>query len=566
MLSTRSRQTDSGQKPLRVHTFRPRSRVGALWVRNVTIGVTLLGVGLGACHALSSDLSGADKVRVVLAETLAGGAIGLVAGLGGSLLYAGIGGRPGAALGLAGAAILGAGGWRGVLPHAGNVPSAITTGAQNALGYIPTSPILYAPVFFDSSIKEETLPEAPVWNGPWNDRVLFLGMNPASVRTAVAQMSRQASVSPYTDSGLPDHVKVNGKWMELGSSYGIAAFVKTLGLPDKNAAGVRRALTICETGARDELGQLAQVWARGEKGAFIPSRMVLAGHSNGDGVWGDDNGSLRLGPLLQLSRALPHASCQIEDAFVTGCYSGGEVTMDQYLLIFPRAKTIWAYDAQAPGVDNGATVDQAGWEVATRGRRSNYVPSKSASAGRYLAIWSATTGYHAQKPPLNLAQLKGKVQWMDEHFASPAMSGEEFAFDGGYKIPIRITDPHTGLVREYYSWLVRLTQNKGLPEDERAVWTDKKQQIIRLLYWNATVAPRFAQKYHAQIQSGYREVGLPAPDFALLGRAQTVKAVDQYIARLDKKPNASAQAQNLASLLSRGVKDLDPSVIPDGWV
>jgi len=438
--------------------------------------------------------------------------------------------------------------------------------AQSALGYVATSPVLYAPVFYDSSIKEEAPPEAPPWNGPWNDRVLFLGMNPPSVRTATRQMSRHATLSVITDSGLPDHVKVNGKWMELDSSYGIAAFVKTLHLPPKNAAGVRRALALCETGARDELGQLAMVWARGEKGGLIPSRMVLAGHSNGDGVWGDDNGSLRLGPLLVLSRALPHATCQVEDAFVTGCYSGGEVTMDQYLLIFPRAKTIWAYDAQAPGVDNGATVDQAGWELATRGRRSDYVPSSSASNGKYMAIWSATTGYHAQKPPLGLAGLRGKVQWMDEHFATPALKGDDFAYDGGYRIPIRITDPHTGLIRQYYSWLVRLTQNKALPEDERAVWTDKKQQTIRLLYWGATVSPRFERTYRAQIESGYREMGLPVPDFATLDRTGAVRSVDSYLARLDKTPNASASAQNLASLLQRGVKDLDPSVIPDGWV
>jgi len=438
--------------------------------------------------------------------------------------------------------------------------------ARSALGYVPTSPVLYAPVFYDSSIKEEAPPEAPPWNGPWNDRVLFLGMNPPSVRTAVAQMRKRAQVEVITDSGLPDHVKVNGHWMELDSSYGIAAFVKTLGLPQKNAAGVRRALALCETGARDELGQLAMVWARGEKGGLIPSRMVLAGHSNGDGVWGDDNGSLRLGPLLVLSRALPHATCQVEDAFVTGCYSGGEVTMDQYLLIFPRAKTIWAYDAQAPGVDNGATVDQAGWELATRGRRSDYVPSSSASNGKYMAIWSVTTGYHAQKPPLGLAGLRGKVQWMDEHFATPALKGDDFAYDGGYRIPIRITDPHTGLVRQYYSWLVRLTQTPALPEDERAVWTDKKQQTIRLLYWGATVSPRFERTYRAQIESGYRELGLPVPDFATLDRAGAVRSVDSYLARLDKTPNASASAQNLASLLQRGVKDLDPSVIPDGWV
>ncbi len=443
--------------------------------------------------------------------------------------------------------------------------ASLKVGARDALGYIPTS-TLFVPVFYDSTIHEETLPEAPPFHGPWNDRVLFLGMNPSSVRTATRQMRKHAELEVITDSGLPDHVKVGGKWMELGSSYGIAAFVKTLGLPPKNAAGVRRALAICETGARDELGQLAMVWARGEKGAHIPSRMVLAGHSNGDGVWGDDNGSLRLGPLLQLSRALPHATCQIEDAFVTGCYSGGEVTMDQYLLIFPRAKTIWAYDAQAPGVDNGATVDQAGWEAATRGRNSSYIPSTSASAGKYLAIWSVTTGYHARKPPLNLAQLRGKVQWMDEHFGTPALAGQDWAFDGGYRIPIRITDPHTGLVRQYYSWLVRLTQNKKLDDDERGLWNDKKQQTIRLLYWGTSVAPRFGRIYGAQIRAGYADLGLSAPDFAHADRAEAVRAVNEYLARLAKTPRASTRAQNVGSLLQRGVKDLDPSVIPDGWV
>ncbi|RYX82304.1 hypothetical protein EON83_20135 [bacterium] len=558
------------ERPLRVHTFRPRTRVTTRWARNVTIGTTLVGAGLGAASAMTTRTTADGKKQTqatptaIVRGTLAGGALGFGAGLSGSLLYAFFGGPIGAVAGIAGAGALAFGGFR-LGSQFTAVPSVLKSSAQSALGYVPASP-LYVPVFYDATVKEEAPPVAPEWNGPWNDRVLFLGMNPSSVVKAVGQMKRHADVTPIKDSGLPDHVKVNGKWMELGSSYGIAAFVKTLGLNEKSAAGVRRALTLCETGARDELGQLAQVWAKGEKGARIPSRMVLAGHSNGDGVWGDDNGSLRLGPLLQLSRALPHATSQIEDAFVTGCYSGGEVTMDQYLLIFPRAKTIWAYDAQAPGVDNGATIDQGGWEEATRGRNASYVPGKSASTGKYMAIWSAKTGYHARKPPLNLVQLRGKVQWMDEHFATPALKGEDSTWDGYYRIPIRITDPHTGLVRQYYSWLVRLTQNKGLSEDERAVWTDKKQQTIRLLYFNSTVAPRFARTYAKEISGGYRELVLPVPDFASLSRAGAVKSADAYLAKLDKTPHASTNAQNLATLLQRGVKDLDPSVIPDGWV
>ena len=44
-----------------------------------------------------------------------------------------------------------------------------------------------------------------------------------------------------------------------------------------------------------------------------------------------------------------HAASQVEDAFVTGCYSGGEVTMEQYRLILPQVKTIWASQGATPG-------------------------------------------------------------------------------------------------------------------------------------------------------------------------------------------------------------------------
>ena len=332
-------------------------------------------------------------------------------------------------------------------------------------------------------------------------------------------------------------------------------------------AGVVRAMNMCEKEAKDELGELAKTWAAGEKGAKIPSRIVLAGHSNGDGVWGDNNGSLRLGPLLELSRALPHASAQIEDAFVTGCYGGGEVTMDQYLLIFPRAKTIWAYDAQAPGVDNGAKLDQGGWEKATRGRAYNFEDSKSASLGKTMAVWNYKTGYHAATPPLDVNDLRGKVQWMEEHFYQLAFKGQDYTFDSdGFKIPIRITDPHTGPVRQYYSWLVRLTQHKELPEDERAFWNEKKNQAIRLLYFSDTVTPAFAKHFGKQLATGYAKMGLQVPNFARMSRGAALKEINAFEAKLRKNPSAPSDSQQVGVLLERGLKELDPNLIPDGWV
>jgi hypothetical protein len=416
MLSSRSDRTHGGKK-LAVEVSYPRGYVISKLVRQLTWKGALVGGLLGFSHAAWMHSSGQRPergdaaMRAVAGETAIFALSGATAGLTGSLAYALVGGPVGATAGVAGAALVG-GSTFAALPGMAAMPGQIGAKTQAALGYTaPGEAPSFQTVTLENDIQEDAPPPAPQFAGPWNDRIVFLGMNPGPTRKATGLMSRRADVSAIFPSSYQDQIRVGSRLFDLRSKNGVSAFVGTLGLPSKAAAGVKRAFAICEKGARDELAGLAQIWARGEKGAKIPSRLVLAGHSNGDGVWGDDNGSLRLGPLLELSRALPHATSQIEDAFVTGCYSGGEVTMDQYLLIFPRAKTIWAYEAQAPGVDNGATIDQAGWEVATRGRNAKYVPQTSAAAGKKLAVWSAQSGYHATKPPLTLGELRGKVQF-----------------------------------------------------------------------------------------------------------------------------------------------------------
>ena len=587
MLSSRNDRTHSGHK-LSVGVAYPKRHILRNLVRGLTFKSAVLGAVLGFGHAVffSSQLGDLTAMQLAL-ETGLGAFIGAAAGLAGSLAYAFIGGAPGAALGLLGAGLIGSSSFA-AFPSLAAMPRALTPAESGVteVADLSTSPELtslststdlgfvepgkkgnaYTPVLSDDTIKEAAPPAAPLYQGPFNDRVVYLGMNLDSTRSATRQMSRHAQVTVISDDGPQDRVRNGDKIYDLRQKNGIQAFAASLGLDKTQQAGVVRALTMCEKNAKDELAGLAKVWAAGEKGARIPSRLVLAGHSNGDGVWGDNNGSLRLGPLLELSRALPDATAQIEDAFVTGCYSGGEVTMDQYLLIFPRAKTIWAYDAQAPGVDNGATLDQAGWEEATRGRQHKTLNRASASAGKNMAVWNYDSGYHAATGKLDLNALRGKVQWMEEYFYRPALKGEDFAYDGEQRIPIRITDPHTGLIRQYYSWLVRLTQHKNLPEDERAFWNEKKNQAIRLLYFSDTVAPAFEKNYHQQIAQGYAKMGLPAPDYARLSRAAALKAIASFNAKLQENPDAPADSQQLGVLLERGLGELDPSLIPDGWV
>jgi hypothetical protein len=239
--------------------------------------------------------------------------------------------------------------------------------------------------------------------------------------------------------------------------------------------------------------------------------------------------------------------------------------MDQYLLIFPRAKSIWAYEHQAPGVGNGAENDQRLWETDTRNGRAEFADLTSPT-GKKFAMWVNGT-YKAEKQYLTVDELRGKVEWMESHFFDAAFEGEDKTKDdAGYYIPLRVDDPHTGLVREYYSWLVRLTQNKKLPEEERPRWVAKKHQAIRLLYYKETVAPRFTAHYHHEIVVGYQKMGMTAPDYSKLDRKTALAAIRTFVAKVHAQKNPPAESADLADLLEKGLENLNPTVILDGYV
>ncbi len=405
------------------------------------------------------------------------------------------------------------------------------------------------------------------FTGPYNDRVLLLGMNTDASTSEYHRLKKLTDISLIVDSGSQDRISYNKRRYDLRSDAGIDNFVRSLGLPKETTVRTAGSLKACDSMARDELAQLVIWWARAEKGqAVLPSRLMLGGHSNGDGVWGDNNGSLRLGPLLKLAEAMPRAACQIEDLLVTGCYTGGELTMEQYRYVFPQVKTIWAYENQAPGADNGAMLHQLGWINATRGRSVGLTRDIAQWDKKKIAIWTKSRGYDAWQAPLDTNALRGKVQWLQQNAFYPAFNGLPTTEIDGFKVPIEISDPHTGLVRQYYGWLVRLTQRKDLPDDERARWIANKHQTIRLLYFNETVAPRFMREYGVDIRKGYAAMGMNAPDYSTLRRGAALQQIKQFAYKVKGAPKANADAVKALGLLKRGLWNLDPKVIPDGWV
>ncbi|MDC3958314.1 LysM peptidoglycan-binding domain-containing protein [Polyangium jinanense] len=397
--------------------------------------------------------------------------------------------------------------------------------------------------------------EIPTEGGP-NDRILFVGMNPGAVVEHRALASTGVDVVPVLDSPEgDDRLRVAGVVHDLSTEEGALGFARTLSMSPDQTAAIARVLIDAPPDARDELGRMAEVWAEAEKGRSIPARLVLSGHSVGAGVWGDENGTLTLDAIGELATAMPRAARAIEDVHVSGCYSGGRYALLRLQAIFPHVATIWAYAGSAPGAESGATTHEALWERATRGRAETIDRSiaEDTRKGENVVVWSRVTGLDDGNSARPLESLR-----IDLAYFEPLQA----LYDSGDLV---VDDPQSGQLRDYYDALHALLAHPDVPADERAALSARRDHTVRLLYYRRTVAPRFAAHHAEVIRDGYRSLGLPAVDYSVLSRRDALAQIEAFSSRA-RAAGAPEAAVVLANLLERGLRDLDPAVIPDGWV
>lgn len=395
-----------------------------------------------------------------------------------------------------------------------------------------------------------------------NNDVLMVGMNEHAKDEAAALRKRGVNVTFIGDSFAgDDKVKVKDaagrqRTYDLSTDQGITDFTMSLGLPGEQTQKIANVLHNAGADARDEIGMLAREFAKAEKGGTIPSRLVLSGHNVGSGVWGDNNGKVSWDLLGQLTDAMPRAARQIEDLHLSACYSGGQPAMERYRAMFPNAKTIWAYAGSAPGSWSGAMTHQARWDAATRGSRDelNRAIADGSRKGENVAVWSAKLGYVDGKEPTPLADVRSDFESRAASYAR-FQSGDETQ-----------ANTQSGPLRDYYNTLQRLLQHPELPAAERPNLEATRDRTIRLIYYSATVAPKFQQCYGDQINEGFRAVGMTPPNFSTLSRKDAlaqIAAFEQKLASTNPQPEL---ARRLLPLLTEGLRDLNPSRIPDGWV
>ncbi|MCK6544690.1 hypothetical protein L6R52_02395 [Myxococcota bacterium] len=389
--------------------------------------------------------------------------------------------------------------------------------------------------------------------------IVYVGMN-VDARHEVENLRGavgKAGVTFIEKGAKPDVVNVGDASYDLASPEGRTAFAAKLGLVGDRAAALEQVLLDAGDNGRDELGQLARVFAQAERGERNIERIVFSGHSVGSSVWGDDNGTLAWTTVGALTTIFPRAAGQVQDLLIAACYSGGEDTMDQYRAMFPNVKTIWAYDGSAPGSVSGAVPHILRWERGTRGTsidNLNRDAAKGTRKGENVAVWTESKGYANGQEPLPLETVM-ETYTTSKPAVERARTGE-----------LVVENPQTGELREHYNHIQRLLGRKDLTPEQRTELKGERDFVIRLLFFK-NVSHFFSLTHKSAITAGYQAVGLQAPDFSKLSRADALKAIADFDAKVAELGDAAPRAAKyLSEILNNGIKDLRPSYIPEQWI
>jgi len=369
------------------------------------------------------------------------------------------------------------------------------------------------------------------------------------------RLAKRRSGSPVVFIGnarSADHVQIGHESFNLATAKGRTDLLAKLKLSESQRRVVGATLASGGNNSRDELGQLALMWARAERGHVLPNRMVISAHHAGTReFWGHHNGIISFNEIKSLASAFPHAAAAIQHLHFSACYSA--LNMMIWPSAFPSLMTMWAYSGSAPGSASGAGVHLRIWERATRGDgiRLHRTRAKNTRKGANVTVWSRAYGVEEE--------VVEPIEAIRAREVANQRIFQEF-FDGDQLV----TDTDFGPLRDYYNDVQALLQHMDLTEAERPALEKKRDTAIRLIFYHKEVRGRFQQTYRDDITAGFAALKLDVPNFAVFDRKQGLAAIREYQAKAGNNPPAAAR--RCLQLLTDGLRDLKAQVIPANWI
>ncbi len=393
--------------------------------------------------------------------------------------------------------------------------------------------------------------DASIYDPP--DKTGYLGFNPGASREAAVLKGRLkenvivALNDPKTEA-------------DLQTEEGIAKWIlEALGIDVLEEADrfmqIFDCLKAVDPKARDMVAQAMKMFQAAERGDYNLERLVLSGHSDGVGLWGDDSATQNSGQiildqdLVALAKIFPGAAAQVEDIMFSSCFSANSITL--VVDVFPNLKNAWGYLGYSPSAEFDAPQHIAQFESSTSGDQT----LKKEDGRGAAALWTRD------------AAKAGGTGFIRNDVSSKKISEIREVYDAGHEDYLKQFEgiaPIDDMMHTHYSAIQYMLMHPELGEDERPTLEAERGIVLRMRYYSR-ISQRFASEYKPQIDAAYQAVGRPVPNFASLSRAKLKEEMTGFKAALEAK--ADTTAQQFYDTHLTGLWTLtDGTVIPSSWI
>jgi hypothetical protein len=384
--------------------------------------------------------------------------------------------------------------------------------------------------------------------------ILYIGVTgnaPAEAEKLTGLNKDRGGVKVITTTDPQDVLEDKGVKFDLRSDDGKKVFAQSLGLAPEAEEKVIGLLMGAGENSLDELAAIIKFYAAAEADPGTPrmKRVVLSGHGGGSGIVGQSSNDasteiwsgVSFASLVKLAEIYPKAAGQVEHLHVSACHEGGEITMEKYYLkAFPNVRTIWGYAGVCPSKGRALSAMET-WEAATEEPGVKNLPKQAG-----VATWGEG-GY------------QGKESALEEVLAR--LDELQSVFEGYFNGTKTDSNPEAGELTDYYRMLSRVVGRPGLEDAERERLSDQKQVALRLRFY-LNVRKHFMSVHGKTIQEGYDAIKLTMPNYATLSRKDALKAIKDFALAA----GSNAPAAKALELLENGLQNLNPKMIPYGWI
>jgi hypothetical protein len=313
---------------------------------------------------------------------------------------------------------------------------------------------------------------------------------------------------------------------------------------------------------RDELFNLAKVWARAEKGGDIPNRLVISAHHTSHWYGDDNHGDVSEGAFSALAKVMPKAAKQVAHVGLFACFTAGEARVNELRSDFPNLQSAWFYEGISAGAGNGSVFHLQQWNLATLGQKTFEEALRTLDTtykgfrGQASASWDIKSGYHGDEFNRDITTLQADIDARKADYAK--------YFSGETVLPLETA---VGPVREYYAALQSLSMHPALPRNERVELDGEIAKAIRLVFYRKMIRPKLSEHRQSLLDGAATALGLPKRNFSQPTEGNVRKQDLEYISQFTTAAagNSSNDVKNACRLLE-GLRDLDPAVIPNDWV